>query len=363
MTLYASTLRALMFRLDAERAHRSAMTLARGLAWTAPALAALNRADDPRLATRIAGLDFPSPIGLAAGFDKSGDAAAVLAGLGFGAIEVGSVSTDPSRGNARPRLWRLPGDEAIIVHYGLPNDGAWIVAERLRAARLTVPLGLNIVKTNRGTSGAPETAGAIIADYVTAARLLGPVADYLMVNLSCPNTEDGRDFFATRENIESCLSALASLGLSIPVFLKVSPLGGTATIERVLEATDPYPFVSGFMFNLPPTKPEGLRTPEAEWRALPGAVSGPPVAGLIDEMTRETYRRMDRSRYALFAAGGVRTAEDAYRKLRLGASFVQILTALVYEGPGVIRRINRDLARLLERDGAARVADIVGADA
>jgi dihydroorotate dehydrogenase (fumarate)/dihydroorotate dehydrogenase len=363
MTLYSAAVRPLLFRLDAERAHHAAIALGGALGVAAPALRSMIRVDDPRLETQIAGLRFPNPIGLAAGFDKSGEAVAALAALGFGAIEVGSVSTDPSDGNARPRLWRLPEDRAIIVHYGLPNDGADAVASRLRTAQLPVPLGLNIVKTNRGAGGPREGPAEIIADYREAARRLAPVADYLMVNLSCPNTEDGRDFFATRAHIEACLAALSELDLSIPVFLKVSPLGGIETIERVLEAADPYPIVSGFMFNLPPTKPDGLRSPKTVWGGMPGAVSGLPVAALIDEMTRQTWRRMDTNRYALFAAGGVSTSEDAYRKIRLGASLVQLMTALVYEGPGIVHRINRGLGPLLERDGVASIGEIVGADA
>src|SRR5207245_2089289 len=140
---------------------------------------------DPRLEIRIAGITFATPLGLAAGFDKSGTAIRLLAGLGFGFVEIGSVSLDPSDGNPRPRLFRLPQDRAIVVHYGLPNDGARAIAARLDRVRLPVPLGVNLVKTNRGPGAAPESADQIIGEYATAARMFDRRCDYLMFNLSC----------------------------------------------------------------------------------------------------------------------------------------------------------------------------------
>lgn len=364
MTLYAGIVRPLLFRLDAEAAHRRALAAGARMGWAAAALRALCAVDDPRLSIDVAGLSFRSPLGLAAGFDKSGTAVTALAGLGFGAVEIGSVSLDPSAGNPKPRLFRLPRDRAIVVHYGLPNDGAPAVAARVAGTHLPVPLGINIVKTNRGPAAAPETPDEIVGEYAAAAKLLAPAADYLMFNLSCPNTADGRDFFADAANLKACLAALGALDLKCPVFLKVSPLGGIATIERVLAAAAPYRFVSGFMYNLPPGKPDGLGlvTPAAVWRAMPGAVSGRPAAALADFCIRETWRRMDRSRYAIIGAGGVFGAADAYAKIRNGAALVQLLTALVYEGPGIVRRITAGLAKLLAKDGFAHVADAVGVD-
>lgn len=362
MGVYRRVIRPLAFQFDAETAHHWVMA---GLAhshWLAPPLDAWTAISDPRLAVDISGLKFRNPIGLAAGFDKIGAATPMLAAFGFGSVEIGSVSLDPSAGNPRPRLFRLPQDEAIVVHYGLPNDGAAAVAARLARTRLPVPLGINIVKTNRGRCAAGETKDQIVDEYVAAAHLLAPRADYLMFNLSCPNTDDGGDFFADRGNLAACLEALGEIGLACPVFLKMSPRGGVAAIERLLEVADPHRFVSGFMFNLPPGKPEGLKTPEPVWANMPGAVSGKPAAALADMCIRETYRRMDRRRYVIVGAGGVFSAQDAYAKIRQGASLVQLLTALIYEGPGVVRRITRGLSALLERDGLAHVAQAVGID-
>jgi dihydroorotate dehydrogenase (fumarate)/dihydroorotate dehydrogenase len=363
MTLYSTLLRPLLFRLDAETVHRAAMSFGAAAGFAGGALRSLTAVDDARLATTVAGLAFPSPVGLAAGFDKNGEAVDALAGLGFGFIEIGSVSAFASAGNPRPRLFRLPDDRAIAVAYGVPNDGADIVAARLARTRLPVPLGINIVKTNFGPGAPPESDDAIVAEYMQAARILAPRADYLMFNLSCPNTVDGRDFFADRGRLEAWLAALADTPLPCPVFLKVSPLGGIAAIEQLLEAAAPHDCIRGFMFNLPSAKPEGaMRTPRSVWQATPGAVSGPPAAPLLDECLCECYRRMDRKRYVLFASGGVSSGADAYAKIRMGASLVALYTALIYDGPLAVRRVTRELAALLARDGFRSVADAVGAD-
>jgi dihydroorotate dehydrogenase len=276
--IYSTLIRPLAFRLDPETAHHLAIAAGARLGWAARAMRSATRIDDGRLATDVAGLHFPTPIGLAAGFDKSGSAIQALAGLGFGSIEIGSISLDPSQGNPKPRLWRLPDDRGIVVHYGLPNDGVAAIAQRLARTHLPVPLGINLVVTNRGAGAAPLTADQIIGEYAAAARAMAPHADYLMLNLSCPNTVDGRDFFADPGHLAACLTALGETRSQVPVFLKVSPLGGVEAIERVLTAADTHDFVSGFMFNLPPVKPEGMRTPEQIWRKVPGAVSGPPAA-------------------------------------------------------------------------------------
>ena len=361
--MYKSIVKPLLFQLDAERAHQTTVQAAARMGWAAGALRRSLAVTDPRLATTVAGLNFETPIGLSAGFDKNGVAVRALAGLGFGYVEIGSVSAYPSPGNARPRLHRLPDDGAVLVSYGVPNDGAEAVGARLNGERLPVPLGINIVKTNHGPGSPPETDDAIIAEYVQAAQKLAPRADYLMFNLSCPNTGDGRDFFADRGRLAAWLAAIGALALPCPVFLKVSPLGGLATIEQMLELAEPHRFVNGFMFNLPIEKPsQWMTSPAATWRDVPGAVSGPPSAPLLDACLRECYKRMDRSRYRLFASGGVSSGADAYAKIRMGASLVSFYTALVFEGPLLVRRITKELRDLLARDGVRNATEAVGVD-
>jgi dihydroorotate dehydrogenase len=365
VTVYRNLVRPLLFRCDPEWVHDQSIRCCALAGSAAPFRRLISRLcvfSDERLVTDIAGLHFPNPVGMAAGYDKNCRAIAVMAALGFGFVEIGSVSAGPSRGNPKPRLWRLPDDKAICVHYGLPNEGAEEIARRLAGGHWPVPLGINIVNTNRGLRELPGDDESIISDYLRSVRLLQEHGDYLCLNLSCPNTELGRDFFSDAARLAELLTRLEELKVARPVFLKISPAGGIASIERLLEVVEPFRFVSGFMFNLPPGKPAGLRTPRAVWEGLPGAVAGVPARSVLLECVHQLYRRMDRSRYRLIAAGGIFTARDAYEFIRAGASLVQVFTALVYEGPMIIGRINCDLCGLLEREGFKRIGEAVGVE-
>ena len=369
MNLYRPLLRPLLFRADAETVHSLAIRtaeLASSWRWLCSGVERLNTTDSERLAVEFAGLRFRTPLGLAAGFDKSARAVPMLAALGFGHIEVGSISAEPSAGNPKPRLFRIPRDRGIVVNYGLPNDGADRVAQRLAGLRACAPLGINIVSTNRGAGAAAESDDAVIGDYLQSVRRLQRFADYLCLNLSCPNTREGRGFFHEPSRLAQLLQRLDGLdgrGVAKPLFLKVAPFQSLAELEAFLATVEPARSVTGFSVNLPPGKPAGLTTPASQLGAMPGAVSGPVAAAAADRTLRELYRRMDRSRYRLIGSGGVFSAADAYRKIRLGASLVQLMTALVYEGPGVAASINRGLARLLEADGVQHVSEVVGVDA
>ena len=369
----------MLFRADAERAHDAAVRSGELLSasrlacravaalWSphgplpalgarpAPARAgvfAAEAAPDPRLVVEVAGLRLRSPLGLAAGLDKSGRAVPVLAALGFGHVEIGSVSADPSAGNPRPRLFRLPAERAIVVNYGVPNDGAERVARRLEARPVAVPVGVNVVSTNRGHD---EPDDAVLDDYVRSVARLQEPAGYLCLNLSCPNTRDGRGFFADRARLRALLDRLEDLGVRRPLFVKVAPFASARELDSFLGAVAPFAFVSGFSVNLPPGKPPALAAVR-----LPGAVSGRPAAAAAERTIAELYRAIDHDRYALIGSGGVFSGADAYRMIRLGASLVQIYTALVYEGPGVVRRITAELAGLVAREGAS-VGELVGA--
>jgi dihydroorotate dehydrogenase len=348
---YPDVVRPLLFRADPERAHDAAVRaaeLASGSRLLCRAVAARVPEPDPRLALEVAGIRFRTPLGLGAGFDKSARGVALLSALGFGHVEVGSISADPSAGNPKPRLFRLPDERAIAVAYGVPNDGAERVATRLNGRPRTVPLGINVVSTNRGANAEPDEQ--VIADYVTTVERLQSLGDYVCLNLSCPNTRDGRGFFADRSRLRALLDRLGEAGVHRPLFIKVAPFAGAAEIDSLLEAVDSAPFVSGFSVNLPPGTRPGVT----------GAISGPPCAATAERTVAELYARIDRARHVVIGAGGVSTATDAYRMVRRGASLVQLYTALVYEGPGVVRRITEELAALVERDGLRSIADAVG---
>jgi dihydroorotate dehydrogenase (fumarate)/dihydroorotate dehydrogenase len=366
---YRRAVRPLLFRTDPEWIHDRSIRLAELAGSSAVACRFLSgryAVPDERLAVEVAGLRFAGPVGLGAGFDKNARAVPLLSSLGFGHLEIGSVSARMSDGNARPRLFRLIADQAIVVHYGVPNDGAQRVARRMEAVRdkgrRTIPVGLNIVNTNHGPHAPVEPDDAVIADYVESVRRLHDVADYLCLNLSCPNTRDGQSLFHDPRRLADLLAAIGQLHVTRPVFLKVAPFPGTREMELFLETATTAQFVAGFSVNLPAARPAGMSTPARALDRLPGAVSGAPAAAAADRTIRDLYQRLDPTRHAVIGSGGVFTAVDAYRKIRLGASLVQVLTSLVYEGPGVARDIHAGLAALLERDGFHNVSEAVGAD-
>ncbi|MCW5964361.1 MAG: quinone-dependent dihydroorotate dehydrogenase [Bryobacterales bacterium] len=366
MSIYTHAIRPLLFRMEPERAHDRAIRAAALASRSKVACAAASLLAPPAealLAVDVCAMHLAHPVGLAAGFDKSGRGIPFWGALGFSHVEIGSISAHPSRGNPKPRLFRIPDDEGIVVNYGLPNDGAVRVAERLATLRMPVPLGINIVNTNKGAGVPPDSDAEIIGDYVESVRRLESHAAYLTLNLSCPNTCDGRTFFAHPQNLARLLEAVGELGPRKPVFLKVAPFAQLDDLEGFLEHASKAPYLRGFEVNLPPGKPVPLRTPDARLAMMPGAVSGKPCEDLINGTLRALYQRMDRSKYCLVAAGGIFTGADAYRKIRLGASLVQLLTALVYQGPLVVRNVVRELTALLTRDGYHHVSDAVGTDA
>jgi dihydroorotate dehydrogenase len=318
---------------------------------------------DPSLRTRVAGIEFPGPVGLAAGFDKNAEAIAVTSRMGFGFVEVGSVSEHPSAGNAaRPRIWRLPADEALRVYYGCPNDGAELVSSRLRRQSLPVPLGVNVVETNSGTLATAAEAADEIARAV--GRFVG-LADYLVLNLSCPNMpQGGCGLFDDTRGLRLLLQSVARHPALPPVFLKLTPPGdpeNPRVIEPILETVDPFGFVKGFILNIPNRRPlESFRTPTADLASTRGGITGPSLRTVTNSAIRAWYARIDRSRHALIGTGGIGSATDAYETIRHGASLVQLYTALVYRGPALVARINEGLARLLARDGLRSIAEAVG---
>ena len=282
--------------------------------------------------------------------------------LGFGFAEIGSISARPSVGNPGARLFRLPEDRAIIVNYGLPNDGAEIIAQRLADYRSRIPIGVNIVKTNDGPAAPMCSEDRILEDYERSVSLTHRHANYLTLNLSCPNAKGGTEHFGITGSIRRLLKSIASIQINCPVFLKLAPTANPAALDQMLLEVEPFEFVKGFIFNLPSGKPDTLQlnTPRSSLASMPGAVAGKPVEALINSCIQELYRRMPCERYTIIGAGGVFSAEDAYEKICSGASLVQIYSAMIYEGPGITQRINRGLLALLQRGGFERLSDAVG---
>ncbi len=356
--------RPLLFRLAPERAHTATMRAAGvGQRVARGALEKQFGWESERLATRLWGLDFPNPVGLAAGFDKNGRHVPFWETLGFGFVEIGSVTAQPSRGNPRPRLFRLPDDEALVNRMGLNNEGAVRVARRLRLLRHARPLGVNIAKTH----SADVMGEKALEDFRASFARLAPLADYVALNISCPNTAEGKTF-EEPEALEALLQTIAAergkLTAPPPVLLKLAPPLSTrfvldSLVDETVALARQYG-VDGFIAaNTAPDR-DGLATDAARIAEVGrGGLSGAPLEARSTRLVEYLYGRTD-GRVPIVGLGGVRSAETAYRKIRAGASLVQLYTGLVYGGPGLVRSIKTGLVALLDRDGLDTIADAVG---
>lgn len=368
MSLYRWLIRPILFGLDPEASHRATLVGCQAfgrLKLVPSTVGRLFGPIDPRLKTSVAGIEFPGPIGLAAGFDKNAQAIGITSRLGFGFVEVGSVSERPSAGNPqRPRVWRLPADEGLRIHYGCPNDGAATVAARLRLRpnHDPVPLGINLVETNTGNLASAEHAAEELTSVI--GRFVGLV-DYMVLNLSCPNMPHGScGLFDNPRMLFQLLENCAGHAHLPPIFLKITPPGDPEdprVIDPILEAVDPFAFVKGFILNIPNPAPYAtLRTPAAQLDQTRGGITGPSLRLPTNAVIRSWYARLDPARHILIGVGGIGSAEDAFETICSGASLVQIYTALVYQGPGLVRKINQGLCHLLDQIGLPSIGEAVG---
>lgn len=332
---------ALLRRLDAERAHELAVA---GLS----CLPLSVTRDDPVLRTEFAGLVLPNPVGLAAGLDKNAVAIRGLGGLGFGFVECGSVTPRPQAGNPRPRLFRLEEDRAIINRMGFNNDGLEAFAARLARRPSGVVVGANL--------GANKDSGDRIADYETGLRRLGDLADYLTVNVSSPNTPGLRGL-QTVEALEPLLTRIkAARPAGRPVFLKIAPDLSGEDIGRIVEASLLHGLDGLIVSNTTLDRPDTLRSAHA---GEAGGLSGAPLRARA-AMALAAAVEASAGRLPLIAVGGIADGAEAYARVRAGASAIQLYSALVFEGPGLVRRIKDDLAARLRADGFSTVAEAVG---
>ncbi len=335
----------ILFRLDAERAHT--LTIAALGAWgkagtpLAPSV--------PRLATTVAGIAFPNPVGLAAGVDKDGRAIDGFFGLGFGSVEIGTLTPLAQPGNPKPRIFRLPEDRAVINRLGFNNGGLNGALPRAQSAKRDGVLGINV--------GANKDASDRTADYVHGVTRAAPHADYITINISSPNTPGLRDLqhgAALRDLLAACTAAKGTT----PIFLKVAPDLEPADIDDIAGAALDNRIDALIVNNTTISRP-GLRSANAKET---GGLSGAPLVPLARQRLSD-FRKATGAGIPLISVGGVDSGAEAYTRLRAGASLVQLYTALVYEGPGLPARILRELDALLTRDGFASVGDAVGVDA
>ena len=333
-----------LFRIDPERAHGMTLAAVKCL----PPLAARH---DPVLATRVAGIDFPSPVGLAAGFDKDAEVPDAMLGLGFGFVEVGTLTPLPQDGNLRPRLFRLVEDEAVINRMGFNNHGQAAALTKLKRRKRRGIVGVNI--------GANKDAVDRIADYVTGVRAMAGVADYLTVNISSPNTPGlrGLQDMGPLTELLTAIGEVRPAG-GVPLFLKVAPDLTPADIDGIVKAASGR--VDALVIsNTTVMRFENLRSVH---KGEGGGLSGKPLRGRAYERLRD-FRRATGGSIPMIGVGGIDCAEEAYARIRSGASLVQLYSALVYRGPGLAREIADGLARQVKHDGFATIAEAVGVDA
>lgn len=359
---YRALLRPILFRLPPETAHELALhSLHFFLRGPLKEIVASRNRVSPVGHLKRFGLEFSNPAGLAAGFDKNGIAAESLSALGFGFIEVGTVTYEAQSGNPKPRLFRLPRDRALINRLGFNNYGAKELAERLRAHRPGCVLGVNIGKSRSAT------IEAAIPDYLASFDAVHDIADYIAVNVSSPNTPNLREL-QRADLLSELLQSLQRRNSDLahanserprPLLLKIAPDLDQAQIESIIEVAM-RANISGIIATNTTVRRDALRTPAAEVQACgEGGLSGAPLRERSNQVISLVYR-LTRGELPIVGVGGIFTAEDAWDKICAGASLIQLYTGFIYEGPGIAKRINEGLAKILRREGFNSIDDAVG---
>jgi dihydroorotate dehydrogenase len=347
-----AALRRLLFLAPPERIHTLVFAGLRGVTAAAPVRGQLSRRlapVDPVLASTVFGVHFPGPLGLAAGFDKDGTGLKAWGAMGFGYAEVGTVTAAAQPGNPRPRLFRLPDDRALLNRMGFNNEGAAALAARLAGHRPDVPIGVNIGKTKI------DAPGDAAADYRASARLVGPHAAYLVVNVSSPNTPGLRDL-QTVESLRPILSAVLA-ETATPVLVKIAPDLADTDIDEIADLAVELG-LAGIVATNTTVSRNGLSTPGVEQLGS-GGISGPPLRARAGEVLRRLYDRVG-GRLTLISVGGIETIDDAWDRITAGASLLQGYTGFIYGGGLWAKHIHDGLADRLRDGGFASLSDAVG---
>ncbi len=355
--MYKSLLRPLLFRLSADYTHEATTKMASSFSkseWILKSVDALYNYGDQRLSQNIWGLTFPNPVGLAAGFDKNATSSPLMASLGFGFVEVGSVTANPSTGNPKPRSFRLPKDLSLINRLGLNNDGAQTISRRLKKLNLPIPLGVNIAKTHD-----PSIVGELaLNDYLTSFNLVKDFADYITLNISCPNTEEGKTF----EEPKPLEDLLVKLGIEKdsslpPVLVKFSVDLEPNQLSELLSVCEEHA-VGGYVATNTSSSRNNLTTSKNIISDIGrGGLSGKAIAHksttIIEQISAKT-----KGEKTIIGVGGIDSCRDAIDKLKAGADLLQIYTGLVYEGPSLVQKINKELSAYMNKHSIEKIYHI-----
>jgi dihydroorotate dehydrogenase len=349
---YEHILKPIFFKFDPEYVHNKFNLIGRilGSNILTKKIVSLSYAyKDKRLKQKLAGIVFENPIGLAAGFDKDAEMISIMEDVGFGFVEVGSITKNPYKGNDGKRLKRIPEKKSLWVYYGLKNKGVKEISERLRKRKYKIPFGLSIAPTNCSENLDIEKA---IEDYAFSVEYVKGIGNYITVNISCPNAKGGQPF-TILENYKKLFERLGKIKVDKPIFIKISPDLDKKVIFEIMKFAYKKN-VKGLIFsNL--TKKHDIGK---------GGLSGKVVEDKSNEILEFAYRKNKENNFnfVLVGCGGVFSAEDAYKKIKKGANLIQLITGMIYEGPQLIGDINYGLSKLLEKDGLKNISEAVGKD-
>jgi len=355
--MYKYIIRPVLFRLKSDSVHESTVRWAQKVSDSGVLINLANLVynyQSPALTQQIAGLTFRNPVGLAAGFDKNATLYPVMEALGFGFVEAGSITAIASAGNPKPRSFRLPADCSLINRMGLNNDGVSTVVKRLNDLNITIPLGINIAKTHN-----PEITGErALLDYEKSFSIAKTTASYITLNISCPNTKEGKTF----ENPEVLSQLLQKLQIRNdatlpPVFVKFSVDLDKERLTKLIDITLSHS-VSGYVVANTSSGREGLNTPKKTLQEIgTGGLSGMAIRERSTELIRQVYQ-YTKGKKTIIGVGGIFNVEDALEKIKAGADLLQIYTGMVYEGPTIVKNINKGLHNYLKEHDLKNIHQI-----
>jgi len=359
---YRFLIKPVLFSQDPERVHDNMIFLGHKLGQnkiTKKLFKFIYNYEHKILETNLAGIKIKNPVGLAAGFDKDAEITEILPSVGFGFAEVGSITGKYCLGNSHPRLWRLPKSKSVVVYYGLKNKGCDKIVNRLKTENVKsdIPIGFSVAMTNIAENSDIEKA---VEDYAYAFEKVSEIADYITVNISCPNITCGEEkLFLVPENLEKLLARLDQIKFEKPVFVKMSPDLNLKIIDEILEVLEKHRIAGIICTNL--TKKRDSKLIVEKIVPENGGLSGLPVREASDQLLAYLYKKAGH-RFVLIGCGGIFSAKDAYKKIRLGASALQLITGMIYNGPQFIGDLNFELAKLLKKDGFKNISEAVGVD-
>jgi dihydroorotate dehydrogenase len=365
--LYKWVLKPIFFKFDPEAVHDCAISIGKFLGKfyiTKKITGLFFRYSDSMLRQNILDINFENPVGLSAGFDKNAVLTDILPEVGFGFMEVGSITGEGCGGNPRPRLWRLKKTKSLVVYSGLNNEGCEVIAKRLRGKKFRIPLIISIAKTNSPDMVDMDKG---VKDYLKAYNSFSHLGDFITINISCPNTFGGQPFTDSKK-LNVLLEKITSVPKVKPIFLKLPPDLKEREIDEIIDLADKFKIDGFICSNLIKDRGNPKIKEKIKDKNIPekGGISGKVTEDLANDLIRYIYKKTNSqvkgqaTKFVIIGVGGIFSAEDAYKKIKAGASLLELITSMIYEGPQVISEINLGLVKLLKKDGYKNISEAIG---